>query len=425
MTFVVVVISIVLATAGILEYRLHLSRLQKIPLRILVNGTRGKSTVTRLIAAGLAEAGIRTCAKTTGSEARIILPDLSEVPLRRRRGVSIMEHKWFVRQAVGRGAQAIVAECMAIQPETIITLESRLARSTIGVITNVRADHMDTMGTEKEQVAETLALSVPEHGKIFVGAEGMDEGLRAAFRRSEERRRILSARGHRKISLAEDRQQRGAEAQFIEADESMRALCERFAYPMFAENLALALAVCEECGVDREVAIRGMLKSMPDPGVRPSVEFEWRGMEVRVVNAFAANDTQSTLELWRRETADRDGTKNFRVLIFNYREDRAWRALQLEEISSAIRAEAICVFGMSEWLARRLLKKGEMAENFPTIRAFRASESNLEVVLEATMTMLEERTARIAILCAGNIKGPGAALTESIEAMRNAHGRRA
>jgi poly-gamma-glutamate synthase PgsB/CapB len=162
-----------------------------------VNGTRGKSTVTRLIAAGLAAGGLRTYAKTTGSAARLILPDLSEVPIRQRgpaKGrASIMEHRWFVREAHKNRAQAFVAECMAIQPETIRALETRLAHSTIGVITNVRLDHMDTMGTELSSVAEALAESVPERGRLLVGSEGMDESIETIFARKAAQRGAGSA----------------------------------------------------------------------------------------------------------------------------------------------------------------------------------------------------------------------------------------
>jgi len=466
--FFIVAVSALLAAAGIAEYRIHISRLEKIPVRILVNGTRGKSTVTRLIAAGLAEGGLRVCAKTTGSAAKLLLPDLSEEPIRRRKGASIMEHAWFVRRALGLGARAIVAECMAIQPETIRTLERRLARSTIGVVTNVRADHMDTMGAGIGQVAETLALSVPERGKAFIGADGVDEGLREIF-----------ARAGRNTE---------AETRYITADDRVRSMCARFGYPMFAENLALALAVCAECGVDQEAALRGMLKVQPDPGVRASVEFAWRGMLVRAVNAFAANDTQSTIELWRSELAGLDRGEGMegaagkvaigkvaigasgalrvaavsrslsasatggrsRILVFNHRDDRSWRAFQLAEIAEGSGADAVIVFGMSGRLARRLLRgssgaaapgalgppsapsrkhgrgagPGDSSRVLP-IRALRASESSAEAVLEAALGMLASEPAGIDLLCAGNIKGPGMALTESLEALRGSSLRRA
>ena len=61
-----------------IENILHLRTLKKIPVRIHVNGTRGKSSVARLIAAGMRGAGLRTCVKTTGTDARMIDPESNE-----------------------------------------------------------------------------------------------------------------------------------------------------------------------------------------------------------------------------------------------------------------------------------------------------------------------------------------------------------
>ena len=52
---------------GTLEVILHRRTLAKLPIRVHVNGTRGKTSVVRLIAAGLRAGGLRVCAKTTGS----------------------------------------------------------------------------------------------------------------------------------------------------------------------------------------------------------------------------------------------------------------------------------------------------------------------------------------------------------------------
>ncbi|SVE24307.1 uncharacterized protein METZ01_LOCUS477161, partial [marine metagenome] len=57
---------------GWFENTLHIKALGKIPLRIHVNGSRGKSSVTRLVAAGLRSGGLKVLAKTTGSAPRII-----------------------------------------------------------------------------------------------------------------------------------------------------------------------------------------------------------------------------------------------------------------------------------------------------------------------------------------------------------------
>ena len=374
----IVILSIGLAIAAIVEYKDHCRRLKAVPIRILVNGTRGKSTVTRLIAAGLAAGGLRVYAKTTGSAARIILPDLSEIEIRKhgsaKRRPSIMEHKWFIREAHRAGSQAIVAECMAIRPETIGTLERRLAHSTIGVITNVRLDHLDTMGTELVSIAEALGESIPERGKAFVGSEGIDEEIKAVFSR-------MAA-------------QRGAQLAFVPIDEETQALHRDFLYPVHAQNMALALEVCDACGVSRQIALRGMQSAKPDPGVRPTLQTTWRRHKVRVINAFAANDPQSTLEMWHEERSLRyssdlcypsdmrnlneldsgyglqknetheilseikeinSAEQTFRVLVFNHREDRAWRALQIGEIAAGINADAILVYGMNQRLAEKVV----------------------------------------------------------------------
>ncbi len=59
----------------------HRRRLAQIATRIHVNGTRGKSSVARLIAAGMRAGNIRTCCKTTGTLPRMILPDGTEYPV--------------------------------------------------------------------------------------------------------------------------------------------------------------------------------------------------------------------------------------------------------------------------------------------------------------------------------------------------------
>src|SRR5512139_3652667 len=86
--------------------------LAAIPIRIHVNGTRGKSTVTRYIAAALREGGVRTVAKTTGTAPRLILPDGRERAVRRRAPASIREQLWLLREAHRLQATAVVIECM-------------------------------------------------------------------------------------------------------------------------------------------------------------------------------------------------------------------------------------------------------------------------------------------------------------------------
>ena len=69
---ILILLLFILFTFGIIEFRGHEANLSKIPIRIHVNGSRGKSSVTRLIAAGLRSGGFKTVAKTTGSSPRVI-----------------------------------------------------------------------------------------------------------------------------------------------------------------------------------------------------------------------------------------------------------------------------------------------------------------------------------------------------------------
>ncbi|MCH2454865.1 MAG: poly-gamma-glutamate synthase PgsB, partial [Idiomarina sp.] len=62
---------VALVLAGGLEALKHRWLVSRIPVRVHVNGTRGKTSVTRLIAAGLRAGGKRVCAKTTGSAAAV------------------------------------------------------------------------------------------------------------------------------------------------------------------------------------------------------------------------------------------------------------------------------------------------------------------------------------------------------------------
>ena len=89
--FVLGFLVLLLCIAGLLEYQFHLKSLSHIPLRIHVNGTRGKSSVTRLVAAGLREGGLKTFAKTTGTAPRVIDSDGKDRIIHRLRLPSIGE----------------------------------------------------------------------------------------------------------------------------------------------------------------------------------------------------------------------------------------------------------------------------------------------------------------------------------------------
>ena len=69
-TLIVLILTLVLL--GLIEYFNHRLVLSQLPIRIHVNGARGKSSVTRLIAAGLREGGLKNNGKDYRSAPRVI-----------------------------------------------------------------------------------------------------------------------------------------------------------------------------------------------------------------------------------------------------------------------------------------------------------------------------------------------------------------
>ena len=94
---ILIVLFAILFLLGIFEQYYHSLSLNKIPIRIHVNGSRGKSSVVRLIAAGLRAGGHTTIAKTTGTSARIINSDGTDTKIHRLRTASIGEQVKLIR----------------------------------------------------------------------------------------------------------------------------------------------------------------------------------------------------------------------------------------------------------------------------------------------------------------------------------------
>lgn len=307
--WVVLFITGILIALGVAEALSHRRNLRRIPIRIHVNGTRGKSSVTRLIAAGLRAGGVRTCAKTTGTLARMIMPDGTEYPVFRPAGPNVVEQLRIVRTAVAFEPHALVLECMAVQPFLQSLSEFRLVRATHGVVTNARADHLEAMGPTETDVAWALAGTVPVGGTLFTAEQRQRAVFEAAAR----------DRGSALVAVGE------AEIAAVTAEE-----LQRFSYVEHAENVALALTVCAALGVPRGTALAGMWSARPDPGVMTAHPLNFFGRRLVFVNGFAANDPESTERVWELALG-RFGDMEKRLALFNCRADRPDRSRQLGE----------------------------------------------------------------------------------------------
>lgn len=365
--------------AGVVEYYLHRRNLASIPIRIHVNGTRGKSSVTRLIAAGLREGGIRAFAKTTGTIPRMITSDGMEYPVYRMTKANIIEQRRIAAFAAANEAQALVIECMALQPYLQSLCETRLVRATHGVITNAREDHLDIMGPGEEDVAKALLGMVPAGQTLYTA----ERDYRPLF---AETCRVLDCR-----------------LVIVENDEESRVTDDDlagFPYVEHRENVALALRVCEDLAIPRGAALRGMQRSQPDPGVTRDMRIDFFGREIFFVNGFAANDPESTERLWNRALADHPGAQR-RLMVINCRIDRPDRSRQLgEAIARWHRADRYVLIGTGTYFLIRQAVKSGLEPGFFVNAADRGGES----IFEEILNHCRRSTLVVGI---GNIAGPG------------------
>lgn len=282
--------------------------LGKIPLRICVAGTRGKSSVTRLIASSLREAGFPVLAKTTGSKPAVIFPDGSEQEIRRIGPASILEQKKILRLAASLGVEAMVVELMAIRPEFLRAESSSLLKPQYLVITNVRLDHTGEMGRTKEEISVALAQAIPRRSTVFTPRE---EFYPFFFSAAEKKKakvvQVFPELSQEKWPL-------------------MRSLMEK----EFLENINLSLALGKHLGIKREVALKGMEKAQPDFGSLKIWETS-TGIPPQtwiLVSAFAANEPESTRKIIVR-LKDKLSLEKKRIIgLLNFREDRGERTLQ-------------------------------------------------------------------------------------------------
>lgn len=292
---------------GIYEQIRHNQNLNRIGLRINVNGTRGKSTATRLITGILREAGLEVVGKTTGTSARIIYWNREEEePIKRGPlGPNIIEQKKVVKKAAELGATAFVTECMAVNPDYQIIFQDKLIKANLGVIVNVREDHMDLCGPTLDFIAESFTSGIPRDGTLVISGGDYND----YFTREAEKRNC-------RVLIADEK-------------DIPDGYMEKFRYILFPENIAIALAVAKALNIDKGTALRGMLKADPDPGALMIYPLA-NATPSYFVNGFAANDPNSINMIWDHVAAVGYKTDNPMVIV-NCRSDRVDRTLQLAE----------------------------------------------------------------------------------------------
>jgi len=365
------------------EYTTHQRWLRAVPIRIHVNGTRGKSSVTRLIAAGLRASGLKVLAKTTGTLPMIIDEEGQDIAIPRSGQANIIEQRMFVREAARRRVEAIVVECMAINPELQFVEARQMIRPTIGVITNVRPDHLDVMGPTLKDVADSLANTIPEKSVLFTAETKMVHPLHA-----------------RASALA-------TEVKVIGSEQISEGMMAGFRYREHMENVAIALTVCQYLGINKQVALNGMYACNPDPGVLQVHSITHSGKHIRFINAFAANDPLSTLRIWKRMKEGEEWNGRH-IAVINTRPDRVQRSQQFVELMlNGLDADLFVLIGGSANLVERAAVKRGLSKN----RVVNLGQVGPGTAVERILNLTSERSS---LFCMGNIGGIGLELANRL-----------
>lgn len=278
---------------------------ESIPLRISVTGTRGKSSVARMLAAVLRDNGKRVLTKTTGSQARIVLPDGTEIQVGRRGVPSVLEQIRFLHLAARERAEVVVVEVMSVHPENHRVESEKILRPHMVLMTNFRVDHAEAAGWTREEVAR-LHLSDVVPGATVVVPEGE---LVQGFARA------VADKGGHLVAVPSPKADSWSHAES----------------PAILEGTALVEAALGPLGIPVEHH-RGDLAAVAlDAGAFRIRPYPGRGGgSAHTVNAFAANDPHSTGLLldWTMQRLDREEGSRRLVGLLCLRGDRGDRSVQ-------------------------------------------------------------------------------------------------
>jgi poly-gamma-glutamate synthase PgsB/CapB len=269
---------------------------------------------------------------------------------------------------------------MAIHPELQWVSEHRMLRSTVGVITNAREDHQEVLGFDRTTAARGLAATIPARA-LLVTADAQHAPL---FRE------VGTRLGTRIVLVTPG-----------EGDQTGDALEP-------GENLALALRVCGELGVDRSRALAGMRAATPDVGALRLVPARVGGVAVSFLNAFALNDVDSLRIVWHSMAA-RDLAKGPVVVLLNGRDDRPRRSLRFGQVVAEEMVPERLLLAGGGW---RFARRGALSRGYPAERIRRLAGRTAADVLGELSGLLSPGAL---VLGLGNYAGVGRAIAEALE----------
>ena len=369
---------LILALGGLVAYLvIDLRQLQKarssIDILIHVNGIRGKTTVVRMLDGIFRQAGYKTFSKVTGTLPEVCGVDGQRRPIVRRRGARIGEPAKIIRQAASEGAQVLILECMAVKP-LYQGKSAQMIQADYVLINNVRLDHGEDMGLSRQAIAESLAEVIvkplsgfgkPIHPTILVGDTP-----------------------HRKVFM-QKANDLALDWRLVESE----PLVPEAVSHEHPDNVAMAMALADHLGIDRDLALTGLSKRVGNPRQTDVVAFGGG----HCAFGMTINDLDSTESFYRKHVGGQSNETT--TLLFNDRADRPVRSgLFLHWMVTKPVGRIYLAGDRTRWNRRRLRKLGYRGE----------------ITLVQTVEDIDFKGTQV--IAVGNVQGFGHVLWEALHA---------
>jgi hypothetical protein len=264
--------------------------LADVDVRIAVTGTRGKSSLVTWLHEAFAARGYDTYAKVTGEQPHSLYNG-RRYPIERTGPTMLYETERELRRF--HPVDVLVVENQGIGEYTTRLVNEVYVDPTVVVLTNVRRDHLDTLGRDAFEIARALARAVPEGARVVTA----------------ERNAVLADYLERELA------RRGATlTRVVDGKENLVHPGE--------ELVALLAVVLEMSGAPP-------LTDAERSAYRDRLAVEWTALpEGRVYDAANVNDVESTELVRRALQADRP--EPIQPLVY-FRADRPGRTATFVE----------------------------------------------------------------------------------------------
>lgn len=290
---------------------------QRIKIRILVTGSRGKSTVTQYIASIFNEAGYKSVCKITGVIPTISFPNGSSKVIKRTGPARVTEQFRTIKNTSKYGADVLVLECMSINPE-LQKVEAMVFKPHFIVLTNIREDHMEEIGADERVRIEKVCSAFPNKSKLVLPKSTRSTTLEKYCSKND--------------------------IEVIDANDLGLEWPGKINDDSYSENYWLAKKVTSYFNVSDQHCIDGIAKVEQDL-LRTKHELNIGKHNIIFYNLFALNDVNSAdlfiTQLDAKYLSGRD-----LIIILNTRQDRPLRSISFAKwISKLPDVKKIIVVG--------------------------------------------------------------------------------